>query len=118
MKKDSTLEALFAQAIRDFPYPNLQPTYTTQGDLEPDENGAVEYAEEYEFEAGKLFDEELVGGGWIELRRQDRETSITALCGVARNGDWEKGRILPDTIAVQGVYDLQKKQWEFWIDQY
>jgi hypothetical protein len=118
MTKHTTPEKLFEQAIIDFPYPNLQPTHCTQGDLEPDDKGEIEYAGEYIFDAGTLFDEELVGGGWIDLRQADGETSVTAFCGVARNGDWEKGRILPDTVAVQGIYDPSARTWEFWIDQY
>jgi len=117
MKPSELLECLFKQAVRDIPY-DLQPTSVIVGELEPDSSGSVEYSEEFTFKVGQLFDTDLIAGGWVELRKEDDEIYITAFMGIARNGDWEKGRILPDNTALQGVYDLDTETWEFWIDQY
>ena len=54
----------------------------------------------------------------VELRQENGEIYISALMGITRDGDWEKGRILPDDTALQGAYDLETETWEFWIDQY
>jgi hypothetical protein len=88
------------------------------GCFEAGENGFVEYAEEFTFPVGHLLNEALIAGGWVEFRRDEGEVIITAFFGVARNGNWDKGRILPDDTAVQGSYDLETKEWAFWIDQY
>ena len=119
MTNHETLEALFEQAVEAFPH-ELEPTSITQGNLEADKDEDVEYAEEYTFEAGKLLDEELKAGGWIELRRDEGDLSITALFGVARGGDWKNkdAQVLPEHSAIQGAYDLERKSWELWIDQY
>lgn len=112
------LENLFEVALENFPY-ELEATSITLGDYEGD-NGFVEYAEEHTFTAGKMLDEEIIAGGWIELRQDspDEEPYISAFFGLSRSGDWEAGRILPETVAVQGNYDLATKTWELWIDQY
>ena len=117
MKPSELLECLFKQAVRDIPY-ELQPTSITMGELEPDSSGSVEYSEEFTFEVGQLFDMSLVAGGWVELRQENGEIYISAFMSIARDGDWEKGRILPDDTALQGAYDLENETWEFWIDQY
>jgi hypothetical protein len=117
MTQSELLESLFNQAVRAIPY-DLEPTSITMGELEPDSRGSVEYSEEFTFEVGQLFDMSLVAGGWVELRQENGEVYISALMGIARDGDWEKGRILPDDTALQGAYDLEKETWEFWIDQY
>lgn len=117
MTNQTSLENLFAQAVEAIPY-DLTPTSVTMGEFEPDADGFVEYSEEFTFPVGRLFDEELVAGGWVDLRQDDDEVTISAFFGIARNGDWESGRILPDHTAVQGSYDPEQKQWEFWIDQY
>ena len=113
------LENLYQEALDNFPYNNLQSTGITQGNFQAS-SGFVEFAEEYTFKAGTLFNEKLLAGGWIELRQDspDEDPIITAFLGVARNGDWEKGRILPDQVAVQGHYDITAKTWDLWIDQY
>jgi hypothetical protein len=61
-----------------------------------------------------------VAGGWIEIRqdRGDDKPTISAFFGLSRNGDWQNGRILPETVAVQGQYDIEAKTWELWIDQF
>lgn len=117
MKPSELLECLFKRAVRDIPY-DLEPTSITMGELEPDSAGHVEYSEEFTFKVGQLFDMDLIAGGWVELRRDEGEVTITAFMGIARDGDWEKGRILPDDAALQGVYDLENQTWEFWIDQF
>ncbi len=116
-KESRTPEQLFEQAVKAIPY-ELTPTSITQGTLDVGPNEDIEYAEEFTFPAGRLFDEELIAGGWVELRRDGDDITITAFFGVARDGDWDKGRILPDDTAVQGCYDLEKKTWDFWIDRY
>ena len=98
------------------PY-DVTSTGITQGDFEADDDDFVEYAEEFTFPVGRLFDEQLIAGGWVELRRDDDGVTITAFFGVARNGDWKNKRILPEDTAVQGHYDFENKTWEFWIDQ-
>jgi hypothetical protein len=117
MPKQPSFEHLFDQALTDFPY-ELNPTSIAQGTLDTDNNGDIEYAEEYIFAAGRLLDEELSAGGWIELRHDHNDTSISAFFGVARNADWKEGRILPEDMAIQGVYNLDSRMWELWIDQY
>lgn len=116
MTNAQQLERLFEQAVEAIPY-NPSSTSIIQGSFEP-ANGFVEYSEEFTFRVGNLLDEDLTAGGWVELRQEDGETYISGFFGIARDGDWEKGRILPDELALQGVYDLEKKSWEFWIDAY
>lgn len=116
MSKQS-LEDLRQQATASFPY-QLDPTGITQGELEVEPDEDVEYAEEYTFEVGQLVDEQLLAGGWIELRRDEGEVTITGFFGVARNGDWENGRILPDDTAIQCTYNTDTAEWELWIDKY
>jgi hypothetical protein len=116
MTNAQQLETLFQEAVDTFPYP-LETTSITQGDLET-QNDSIEYGEEFTFPAGKLLDDELTAGGWIELRHEDAETTISAFFGVARNGDWDKGRILPETMAIQGHYDPETKTWELYLDHY
>lgn len=119
--KPATLYELFEQAIANLPFPNLEHTSITQGDIEVDDNDQdVEYSEEYIFTAGKLLDEPLKAGGWVDLRRDDGEVYISAFFGVARNGDWknEEAQVLPEHHAIQGQYDLESQSWEFWIDAY
>lgn len=112
-------EDLFQEAIEHFPYPDLSPTSITQGTVEPDESGEIQYAEEFVFEAGKLLKERLLAGGSIELRRDETGAlHITAMFGVARNGDWKQGAILPEGTAIQGVYQPETQSWELWIGQY
>jgi len=117
MKNHATLKDLFNQAVEAIPY-EVTPTSITMGGFEADDDDFVEYSEEYTFPVGQLFDEELVAGGWIELRHEGDETTITAFFGVTRDGDWDNKRILPEDTAVQGHYDLENETWEFWIDQY
>ena len=119
LNNHETLERLFEEAVTAFPH-ELEPTSITQGNLEIGEGEGVEYAEEFTFEAGKLLDEELRAGGWVELRRDGGDLSITALFGVARNGEWknESAQVLPECHGIQGVYDLKKKTWELWIGAY
>ena len=111
-------EDLYQVACDNFPYA-LDPTSITQGDYASDD-GYIEYGEEFTFTAGKLFNEEIMAGGWIELRQDsgDDEPTISAIFSLSRNGDWQNGRILPETMAVQGQYDLASKTWELWIDHF
>lgn len=110
------LEDLYQVARDSFPYA-LDPTGYTQGDYESDD-GFIEYGEEFTFTAGQLFNEKLVAGGWIEVRQDapDDEPFVTGIFALSRNGDWENGRILPETVAVQGHFDIEAKKWELWID--
>ncbi|GAB4574681.1 MAG: hypothetical protein Kow0077_22430 [Anaerolineae bacterium] len=117
MTQHESLEDLFEQAVAAIPY-ELETTSVTMGELEPDGDGFIEYSEEFTFKVGQVFDMDLIAGGWVELRQEDGEITITAIMGIARNGDWEKGRILPEDMALQGIYDLESQTWEFWIDQY
>lgn len=116
-----TPEQLFEQATDNFPYPSLQPTSITMGELpETFNDGQFEYSEEFTFEAGKLLEDELTAGGWIELHQDqgDEQPTLSAFFGVARNGDWEQGRILPETLAIQGYYNLDSQTWEFDLDTF
>ena len=117
VQPEQSLKTLFEQATQAMPY-DVTSTGITQGDFEADDDDFVEYAEEFTFPVGRLFDEQLIAGGWVELRRDDDGVTITAFFGVARNGDWKNKRILPEDTAVQGHYDFENKTWEFWIDQY
>lgn len=108
---------IFEEAIDAFPYPNLQTTSITQGELEVDEYGDIEYGEEYTFDAGKLLDEDLVGGGWIEVRSEYGDGYISAFFVVARNGDFKNQLILGENEGLQGEYDVSDKKWTFYIDK-
>ncbi len=115
------LEELYRESLATLPYPDLEPTGGVQGEFEPNPGeGFVEYSEEYVFCAGKLLDEPLMAGGWVDLRSEAGEVYITALFSVARNGDWQNkaAQVLPEYHAIQGTYDLDAKRWEFWIDAY
>jgi hypothetical protein len=74
---------MFDEAIEAIPY-DLTPTSITQGEFEPDEKGFVEYSAEFTFPVGRLFDEELVAGGWVDLRQDDGEIYISGLFSIAR----------------------------------
>lgn len=116
-----TLQDIFDQALEAIPYPDLQSTGFTQGDIEiEDDEEDVEYSEEHTFTAGKLLDEPLEAGGWVELRRENGEVYISAFFGVAHHGHWndKDAQVLPECHAIQGQYDLDSKSWEFWIDAY
>lgn len=80
-------EELYQVACDNFPY-ELDTTGCTQGDYASEYN-SIEYSEEYTFTAGKLFNEEIVAGGWIEIRQDsgDDEPTISAFFGLSRNGD-------------------------------
>lgn len=117
----TSLQELFDEALEAIPYPDLQPTGITQGTLDIEvEDEPVEYSEEHTFTAGKLLEEPLEAGGWVELRRDDGEVTITAFFGVARHGNWndKDAQVLPECHALQGQYDLDSKSWEFWIAAY
>ncbi|MFC1959380.1 hypothetical protein ACFLYO_01600 [Chloroflexota bacterium] len=118
--KSASLEDIFEEAVEAIPYPGLQPTGITQGDFDADDDDFIEYSAEYTFAAGKLLDEPLEAGGWVELRRDDGEVYISAFFGVARHGNWhdKDSQVLPEHHAIQGQYDLETKSWEFWIDAY
>lgn len=111
-------EQIFYSAVDRFPY-ELQPTSITQGTLETDEQGDIEYAEEFVFTAGQLLHEPLIAGGWIELRRDaERGLSVTAFFGLARNADWKNGRVLPEHEAIQGEYDITSQTWKLWLGSF
>lgn len=117
MSNAVTLEKLYEKAIKAIPY-DLEPTGITQGEFKPEPDGFVEYSEEFTFSAGRLFNEELVAGGWVDLRQDDGEVYISGLFAIARDGDWKNGLILPECTGLLGEYDLETKQWNFYIDQY
>lgn len=103
MSQPASLEDLFEQAVEAIPY-DLEPTSVTVGEIEPDSAGYVEYSREFTLKVGQLFDMELIAGGWVELRQEkDDEIFITAFMGIACNGDWEQGRIMPEDTALQGA---------------
>jgi hypothetical protein len=114
------LENLFEEALNHFPYPDLEPTSCTQGELEPDESGEVDYSEEFTFEVGKLIDQSLIAGGWIDCRRDSEQDEIwiSGLFTVARDGDWDKGKIFPESTGINAFYDSEKKEWELIIDSF
>lgn len=115
--QSQTLEQLFERAVEAIPY-DLTPTSITMGSFQADKDNYVEYSEEFTFPVGRMFDEDLIAGGWVELRCDEGEVTITAFFSVARNGDWETGRVLPDNTAVQGDYDINEQRWDFRIDRY
>lgn len=118
--KPASLEDIFEEAVEAIPYPAIYPTSCTQGDFDAEDDEEFEYSAEYTFTAGKLLDEPLEAGGWVELRRDDGEITISALFSVVRNGDWqdEDAKILPEYHGIQGWYDLKEKTWEFEIGSY
>jgi hypothetical protein len=116
--QNNKLEQLWEEAIANFPYKDLEPTSYVNGDLEAEEGEEMEYSEEFTFTVGKLIDQDLVAGGWIDLHRYDGEVSISGLFAVSRDGDWEEGHILPECTGVLADYDLKSKTWEMSIDSY
>jgi hypothetical protein len=70
-----TLEEIFKFAVEAIPY-DTSPTSITLGSFEADRNGFVEYSEEFTFPVGQLFDETLIAGGSVELRRDEGEVTI------------------------------------------
>ena len=124
-KKAPTLEEIFETAVEAFPY-DLELTSITQGDLEtlsddePISDEPIEYAEEFTFEMARLIDQPLIGGGWIEIRRDapDEDISIWGHFTIALNGDFKDNRILADDKALQGHYDIETQTWELEIDFY
>jgi hypothetical protein len=119
MQHSTPMETIWEQALEAFPYPNLQTAEYVDGDLEDPKTDDVFYQEEFTFDAGQLIDEDLEGGGSIEVYRdEDGEIFIRALFIVARYGDWEEGRILPECTGIHAEYDIEKKTWEMTIDTY
>lgn len=121
-KKAPNLEEIFEAALDAFPY-ELESTSITQGDLdvlEDDPDAPIEYAEEFTFEMARLIDQPLIGGGWIEIRRDtpDEDISIWGHFTIALNGDFKDNRILADEKALQGHYDIETQTWELAIDFY
>lgn len=116
----TTLGHLWEEAIENFPYQDLQPTGYSDGDyLDVEDDEEVGYSEEFTFTVGRLFDQDLVAGGWIDLRRDDSgEVSISGLFDISRDGDWQEGRILPECTGVLAYYDLKTRTWEMNIDTY
>ncbi|GEM_PF-3239843 len=113
------LEELFEQAVEDLPFADKQATSITQGSLTEPYRGEIEYSEEWTFTAGQLLDERLVGGGWIELRKDENaDILINGFFGIARNGDWQEGSILKEYEALQGWYNPVTRTWELQIDTY
>lgn len=113
---DIDLETIYQAARESFPYP-LDSTGCAYGDFEMDD-GCMEYGEEFTFEAGKLLNDVLVAGGWLEMRLDDLDTqpTISALFRLAQNGDWGKGLILKDELAVQAQYNIELKKWHIFLD--
>lgn len=112
---DTPLEDIFWEAIEKLPYPDVCSTSCACGDLEQDDPGDIEYSEEFTFTAGKVCNMHIEGGGWIDCRREDGNISITGIFGLAREGDWKDGSILPEGHYLQGWYDLDDKTWSFEI---
>jgi hypothetical protein len=113
---DTPLEDIFSEAIEKFPFPDLSSTSCTQGDWEQNDLGDVEYSEEFTFHAGTICDMYIEGGGWIDCRKEYGEILITGIFGLARDGDWRNGSILPEGHTLQGWYNLEKKTWSFMFD--
>lgn len=113
---DTTPENIFLEAIEMFPFPNVQSTGYTQGDLEQLNTEDTEYSEEFTFDAGTLCDMHIEGGGWIDFRKDQDTISVSGVFGLAREGDWQKGRILPEGEYLQCWYDLDTKTWTCAID--
>jgi hypothetical protein len=113
------LEELFKQAVEDLPFADKEATSITQGSLTEPYQGEIEYSEEWTFTAGTLLNERLVGGGWIELRKDENaDILINGFFGIARNGDWKEGSILKEYEALQGWYNPVTRTWELQIDTY
>jgi hypothetical protein len=114
-----SLDSLFYEAVESLPYTDCESTGYTQGDLESLQDGTEsEYSEEFTFTAGTLLDEHIIAGGWVELRKDDDDITISAFFGLSRNGDWEHGRILREYEALQGWYNLETKKWTLEIGTY
>ncbi len=110
---DTSLETLFIEAVERLPFPDLQKTSHAQGSLETAESGRIEYSEEVTFSAGSLCHLPIEGGGWIDFVQEDDTVTISALFSLARNGDWQDGRILPESQYICGSYNTERKEWSF-----
>src|SRR5258708_40026442 len=51
----------------------------------------------------------------IDFYNNNGEICIEAVGDIARNGDWEEGRILSEKDMIFGDYDIQKREWNFWV---
>ncbi|MGJ3237390.1 MAG: hypothetical protein ACFE0Q_01665 [Anaerolineae bacterium] len=115
-----SFEDFFESIVDNFPY-KLERTGYTQGDLEISEpNEDLEYSEEFTFEIGKILDQPLVAGGWIDLRRdsRDSELHVSGFFSIALNGDFENSKILDEYKALQGYYNHDTHTWELEIGVY
>lgn len=112
---DTTLKQMFTQAIINFPYPDVQPRALMAGTFEPDDEGVVDYYEQYTFNAGTLCHEHIEGGAWFILHVAQNVIDIAVSARFARNGDWQNGQLLRDDERLRGRYDLNTRQWTLQI---
>ena len=117
-------DAIYQQALKDFPYPNL--TATDGYSIFEFPDPALVSSLAYDFDAEKLVEElgsrgklssEDTVDGWvmIDFYNNNGELRIEAVGDIARNGDWEEGRFLSEIDMIFGDYDIQKREWNFWV---
>ena len=108
---------IFNEAVQAIPYPDIEPTLITMGDLD-DDSQEIDYSEEYIFPIGTLANETLWAGGWVDMRRDTPadDLTIAAHFGVARNKEWNDKSILGEDEGLMGWYDLDTKTWTLEID--
>lgn len=126
VQHNAALEALYKQALNDFPYGQLTATetrWTTQshpkelirseGFSFPGQKLAQHLASSMELPLDKM----LEGWAIIDLRDNKGEISIEMVGDIARNGDWKKGRVLAEKHMIYGHYRLEDREWKFWVSR-
>ena len=113
---DTPLENIFLEAVEKLPFPNVQSTGYSQGDLEQLNAEEAEYSEEFTFDAGTLCNLPIDGGGWIDCHKRDDRISVSGIFGLARDRDWKNKSILPEGEFLQCWYDLTTKTWSCSLD--
>lgn len=113
---DTPLENSFLEAMEKFPFPNVQSTGCTQGDVEHQSANDVEYSEEFTFDAGTICDMPIEGGGWINCRKKDDKIFMYGIFVLGEKGNWKNKRILPEGEYLQCWYYPETKAWAWAID--
>lgn len=112
---DTTPEHIYRQAVEDFPFPNIQRTGYSHGELEGDEDDILEFCEGFTFTAGTLGNERIKAIGWIELYIEDHVNQITAMFDFVLEGVWKNKMLLQEGEALQGWYNLDTRKWSLEI---
>lgn len=113
------VEKIWEIALEKFPY-DLDETSTEQGTLEFND-GEIEFSKEFTFDVGKLIDLDLVAGGWMDFRADDKDIdnfSISGWFGIALDGEFHdpEQQILGKHRYLMAYYDIDSQEWHLEID--